>query len=110
MDGAAATLAEPDALGDEDGLPEGASVPGGAGAGGEVDAGGPEAGRRRGRGDGVYIDRASEPLARPRCGLGVAASGDLYGWPPIGHESRLLVGFEINVLCLFPIVGAQGRG
>ena len=45
------------------GLPQGVGVPRGPRARHEVDAGGPETGRLRGRGDGVYVDGAGEPLA-----------------------------------------------
>src|SRR5215208_45357 len=65
LDGAAAALAEPHALGDVDGLPKRVGVPGGPSAGGEVDARGPEAGWLRRCRDGVDVDRAGEPLARP---------------------------------------------
>ncbi len=44
LDGAAATLAEAEALGDEDGLAVGVGVPRGSRARGEVDAAGRQAG------------------------------------------------------------------
>src|SRR4051794_10355957 len=62
LDGAALALAEPDALGDEDRLAVRMGVPGGAGARREVDAGGGERRGPGGRGDGVDVDVAREPV------------------------------------------------
>ncbi len=64
-----AALDATDALEDVDGLPARVGVPSGAGAGREVDVGGLQAGRLRRHGDGVDVDRAGEPVARPRHGL-----------------------------------------
>src|SRR5215204_3127498 len=77
LDPSAAALAEANALGDVDGLPEGVGVPRGSGARGEVDAARLQArGTRRHR-DRVDVDRAGEPLARPRRGLD-SVPGDLH--------------------------------
>src|SRR5919202_3334366 len=69
LDWSAAALAEADAFGDVDGLAVGVGVPRGPRARREVDTRGTEAGRFRGRGDGVDVDGAGEILARPHCGL-----------------------------------------
>src|SRR5918997_5155383 len=92
----AATLAEAHALGDVDGLPEWVSVPRGPRARREVDAGGPEAGRLRGRGEGVDVYRAGEPLVRPGSGLG-RVPDDLHvvlliGWDRLRQMRPLRLG------------------
>src|SRR4051812_30123923 len=81
LDGAAAALAQPDALGDEDGLAERVAVPVGAGAGHEVHQVGGEPGRRRGGGNCVDVDVAGEPVGRSLDGVDGAA-GDLHGRSP----------------------------
>ena len=67
LDRPAFALAEADALGDPDRLAARMGVPGGARAGREVDGGGAEAPVALGRGDRVDVDRAGEPVGRPRC-------------------------------------------
>src|SRR5215207_3148136 len=81
LDLSAAALAEAYALGDVDGLPVGVSMPRGPGSRGEVDACGPEAGGLRGRGDGVDVDRAGKPIARPGSSLD-GVPGDLHSVLP----------------------------
>src|SRR5215217_2131603 len=78
LDLSAAALAEPYALGNVGGLPEGVGVPRGPRAAREVDACGPEAGRFRGRGDGVDVDGAGKRLALPGRRLGAAVPSDLH--------------------------------
>ena len=64
LDRAAAPLAEADALGDVDRLAVRVGVPGGARAGREVDVLALQPRGARGRGDGVDVDGAGEPVAR----------------------------------------------
>src|SRR4051794_16680481 len=78
FDRAALALAAADAFGDEDRLAVRVRVPGGAGTGCEVHRGGGEGGRAGGRGDGVDVDVAGEPVAGPLLGVD-AAAGDLHG-------------------------------
>src|SRR5277367_2260390 len=58
LDRAAATLRAPDTVNYVDRLAVGVRMPRGSSTRGEMDAGGLNAGRLRGRGDGVYVDRA----------------------------------------------------
>src|SRR3954447_1985953 len=77
LDGAALALAEADALGDEDRLAVRVGVPGGAGTGREVHERGGERGGTGGRGDGVDVDVAGEPVGGTLLGFD-AAVGDLH--------------------------------
>ena len=70
-----------DALGDEDRLAVRVGVPGGARAGREVHERGGERRRRLGRGDGVDVDVAGEPVGGALLGLD-AAAGDLHVGAP----------------------------
>src|SRR5881398_183060 len=72
LDRSAFALAAADALGDEDGLAVRVGVPGRAGAGGEVHGGGGEGGGAGGRGDGVDVDVAGEPVGRALLGVDAA--------------------------------------
>src|SRR3954468_9996807 len=81
LDRAALALAEADALGDEDRLPVWVRVPGGARAGCEVHQRGGEGRRRFGRGDGVDVDVAGEPVGGALLRLD-AAPGDLHVGAP----------------------------
>src|SRR4051812_8295252 len=77
LDRAAFALTAADAFGDEDRLAVGMRVPGGARAGREVHERGRECGGRLGRGDGVDVDVAGEPVGRALLRLDGAA-GDLH--------------------------------
>ena len=57
-------LSQTHAFGDEHGLAQGVAVPVGAGTGHEVHQVRRQPGRRRGRGDGVDVDVAGEPVVR----------------------------------------------
>src|SRR5690348_9069873 len=84
-----ATLTQADALRYPDGLAIGVSVPCGAGARREVDAARREArasGRRR---DRVNVDRAGEPVTRPRRGCA--------GVP--GNLHVVLPGYAMELVC-----------
>src|SRR3954452_24241912 len=77
FDRAAFALAAADALGDEDRLAVRVGVPGGARAGREVHEHGGEGRCRFGRGDGVDVDVAGEPVGGALRRLD-AAAGDLH--------------------------------
>src|SRR5690242_2958190 len=78
LDRAAVALAAADALGDEDRLAVRVRVPRGAGAGREVHERGGEGGAAGGRGDGVDVDVAGEPVGGALLGVDAAAR-DLHG-------------------------------
>jgi hypothetical protein len=98
LDRSAAALAEADTFGDVDGLAVGVGVPRSPRARREVDTRGTEAGRFRGRGDGVDVDGAGEILARPGCGLGAAAYGDLHVVLHLGWDCQAAVIFSSSSL------------
>src|SRR3954465_2774253 len=77
FDRAAFALAEADTLGDEDRLSVRVGGPGGARAGREVHEGGGEGRGPRGRGDGVDVDVAGEPVGGALLGVD-GAPGDLH--------------------------------
>src|SRR3954452_1955139 len=80
FDRAALALAAADALGDEDRLAVRVGVPGGARAGREVHERGGEGRRRFGRGEGVDVDVAGEPVRGSL--LRLDAAGDLHVGAP----------------------------
>src|SRR4051812_6564995 len=86
FDRAAFALAQADALGDEDRLAVRVGVPGGARAGREVHERGGEGGRRFGRGAGVDVDIAGEPVGGALLRLD-AAAGDLHVGAPWSRRS-----------------------
>src|SRR5215207_2181408 len=77
LDRAALALAQTDALGDEDRLAVRVRVPSGARAGREVHGGGGEGRCPGGRGDGVDVDVAGEPVDGALLGFD-AVAGDLH--------------------------------
>src|SRR3954454_11231469 len=73
LDRAALALTQADPLGDEDRLAVRVRVPRRPGARGEVHGGGGEGRRAGGRGDGVDVDVAAEPVGRSLLGVDAAA-------------------------------------